>query len=81
VVELPQKPGSLRSFLDQCLGPNYDIVLFEYTKKNNRTLGPALVAIELQRPADLQPFVERMDSSGLRVQRVSPGSPLYRLFA
>ena len=47
LVEFPQEPGALRQFLDDVLGPDDDITLFEYVKRNNRETGPALVGIEL----------------------------------
>jgi threonine dehydratase len=47
VIEFAQKPGQLQSFL-HLLGPNDDIVRFEYLKKTNKEFGPALVGIELQ---------------------------------
>ena len=46
LVEFPQEPGALRRFLDEVLGPDDDITLFEYIKRNNRDVGPALVGIE-----------------------------------
>ncbi|MBS5341297.1 MAG: threonine ammonia-lyase IlvA, partial [Actinomyces sp. oral taxon 181] len=46
LVTFPQQPGALRSFLEDVLGPGDDIVHFEYTKKNNRDSGPALVGID-----------------------------------
>lgn len=36
LVDFPQEPGALRRFLDDVLGPNDDITLFEYVKRNNR---------------------------------------------
>jgi threonine dehydratase len=50
LVDFPQEPGALRRFLDEVLGPDDDITLFEYVKRNNRETGPALVGIELSRP-------------------------------
>ena len=47
LVDFPQEPGALRRFLDEVLGPNDDITLFEYVKRSNRETGPALVGIEL----------------------------------
>ena len=41
-----------RRFLDEVLGPNDDITLFEYVKRNNRETGPALVGIEIGDRAD-----------------------------
>ncbi|MDN4163243.1 threonine ammonia-lyase IlvA [Nocardioides abyssi] len=79
LVEFPQEPGALRMFLDEVLGPDDDIVLFEYVKRSNRETGPALVGIELQRPTDYAALLERMTSSGIRVEVVEPTSPLFRM--
>ena len=81
VVEFPQRPGALRSFLDEILGPADDITLFEYVKKSNRESGPALVGIELAQAADLQPLLARMGQSGLRCERIDTSSPLFRFVA
>jgi threonine dehydratase len=78
LVEFPQEPGALRGFLDRVLGPNDDITLFEYVKKNNREIGPALVGIELVDTADLGPLLARMDASGLHIERIEAGSPAFR---
>jgi len=59
-VQFPQRAGALREFLTDVLGPNDDIVLFEYTKKNNKDNGPALVGIELKNREDYDPLLERM---------------------
>jgi threonine dehydratase len=78
VVEFPQQPGALRHFLDSCLGPGDDIVLFEYMKKSNREFGPALVGVEIGARDDLEPLLERITESGLHVERVPPDSPMFR---
>ena len=78
LVEFPQEPGALRGFLDKVLGPSDDITLFEYVKKNNREIGPALVGIEIVDTADLAPLLERMAASSLQIERLSAGSPAFR---
>ena len=78
LVEFPQEPGALRAFLDDVLGPDDDITLFEYVKRSNRETGPALVGIELGSPADLEPLLERMHAAPPSVERVPPDSPLFR---
>ena len=78
LVEFPQEPGALRGFLDQVLGPTDDITLFEYVKKNNREIGPALVGIELAARTDLAPLLERMALSGLHIEPLSADSPAFR---
>ncbi|MFT4201197.1 threonine ammonia-lyase IlvA [Gordonia sp. (in: high G+C Gram-positive bacteria)] len=78
LVDFPQEPGALRRFLDEVLGPDDDITLFEYVKRNNRETGAALVGVELGSPEGLGPLVERMEQSRLHCQRLDPDSPEYR---
>jgi threonine dehydratase len=77
LVEFPQRPGALRSFIDGALGPGDDITFFEYTKKTNRESGPALVGIELARREDLEPLLERMSRTGISYQALDSTSPLF----
>jgi threonine dehydratase len=77
LVSFPQEPGALRRFLDEILGPDDDITLFDYVKRNNRENGPALIGIELARAEDLDGLLGRLDDSPLGVERVEPGSPLF----
>ncbi len=79
VVAFPQQPGALRRFLDECLGPSDDIVLFEYVKKNDREFGPAVVGVELAHRDDLEGLVARIAASGLDAQRLPPDTPIFRL--
>jgi len=79
IVDFPQRPGALRQFLDECLGPSDDIVLFEYIKKNDREYGPAVVGVQLAERTDLASLLERIATSGLDVQLLPPDSPVFRL--
>lgn len=78
LVNFSQEPGALRSFLDEVLGPNDDIVLFEYVKRNNRDLGPALVGIELGEPTDLAALLARIEASPISCERLTEDSAAYR---
>lgn len=78
LVNFSQEPGALRSFLDDVLGPDDDIVLFEYVKRNNRDLGPALVGIELGEPTDLAALLARMNASPISCERLAEHTPAYR---
>ena len=78
LVDFPQEPGALRRFLDTVLGPNDDITLFEYVKRNNRETGEALVGVELGSATDFDGLVERMKASDIHVETLEPGSPAYR---
>ncbi len=62
IVRFPQRSGALREFLTKVLGSNDDITHFEYSKKNSREKGPAVVGIELQSPADFEPLLQRMQA-------------------
>lgn len=78
LVDFPQEPGALRRFLDDVLGPNDDITLFEYVKRNNRETGEALVGVELGSAADYDGLLARMKASELHVEALEPGSAAYR---
>lgn len=79
IVEFPQRAGALRKYLDTVLGPNDDIVLFEYLKRNNKESGPALVGIELAKRGDLEPFLKRMDKLGFKYQTIDRESSLFNI--
>ncbi len=78
LVDFPQEPGALRRFLDHVLGPDDDITLFEYVKRNNRETGPALVGVELGTAAGLPGLLQRMAAGPMDVERIEPGSAAYR---
>ncbi len=78
LVEFPQEPGALRRFLDEVLGPEDDITLFEYVKRTNREFGPALVGIELAAPGDLPRLLSSMAASPIHAEQVDPDNPIFR---
>jgi threonine dehydratase len=78
LVDFPQEPGALRRFLDDVLGPNDDITLFEYVKRNNRETGEALVGIELGSAADFDGLLQRMRATEMQIETIEPGSAAYR---
>jgi threonine dehydratase len=78
LVNFPQEPGALRRFLDDVLGPNDDITYFEYVKRSNRELGPALVGVELGSREDLPGLRERMAHSRIEVEPIDPQSAMFR---
>lgn len=78
LVDFPQEPGALRRFLDEVLGPDEDITLFEYVKRNSRETGPALVGIEIARADDLPALLARMAESPVEIEPVDPSSAAFR---
>ena len=79
IVSFPQRSGALRQFLTTVLGPNDDITTFEYTKKNSKESGPALVGIELGHRDDYAGLLERMTANGFEYKEVNNDSTLFAL--
>lgn len=79
IVSFPQRAGALRQFLTEVLGPDDDITTFEYTKKNNKESGPALVGIELKQPGDYNALIARFKSNGFEFMEVNNDSTLFTL--
>ncbi|WP_313890904.1 threonine ammonia-lyase IlvA [Psychrobacillus sp.] len=79
IVKFPQRSGALRQFLDKVLGPDDDITTFEYTKKNNKESGPALVGIELKNSNDYNGLILRMSENGFSYKEVNKDSTLFEL--
>lgn len=79
LVTFNQEPGALRSFLNDVLSEGEDIIYFQYTKKNNRNTGPALVGIELPDPTDIKGLRRRMAASPLQVQEIDPSSQIFKI--
>lgn len=78
LVSFPQEPGALRRFLDEVLGPQDDIVHFEYVKRSNRDTGPALVGIELANAFDLDGLMARLADSPVEAELLATDSPMLR---
>ena len=78
LVNFPQEPGALRRFLDDVLGPSDDITYFEYVKRSNRELGPALVGVELGSRDDLPGLRERLAMSSIEAEPIDPQSAMFR---
>lgn len=64
IVNFPQRPGALRSFLDDVLGPSDDIVRFEYLKKTNKETGAALIGVEYKKSKDCEALRSNMQKFG-----------------
>lgn len=79
IIRFPQRPGALRDFLNDILGPDDDITNFEYTKKHNRATGPAMVGILLKRKEDYEKLLERMIEHKIEFQTLNGSKMLFEL--
>ena len=64
IVKFPQRAGALKEFISGVLGPHDDITHFEYTKKNSKTRGAAVVGIEVSNQEDFSGLENRMKNLG-----------------
>ena len=76
VIRFPQRSGALKEFVGNVLGPNDDIVYFEYMKKNNRENGPALIGIELKSPSDLALLKNNLTTLGFQYEYLNKNDNL-----
>ncbi|MCW3118978.1 MAG: ilvA [Chitinophagaceae bacterium] len=60
LINFAQRPGALKEFVNNVLGPGDDITRFEYMQKNNKEAGPALVGVELQSRHDYELLLEKL---------------------
>jgi threonine dehydratase len=79
IVNFPQRAGALREFLDDVLSPGDDISRFEYTKKNNKESGPALVGIELKKKGDYSRLIASMERKGFSYMELNKDNQLFNL--
>lgn len=80
IVRFPQRPGALKEFVNEVLGPEDDITRFEYVKKNAREAGPALVGVELSNPEDYQGLIDRMTEYQINYTVINEDPDLFQYF-
>jgi threonine dehydratase len=77
IVRFAQRPGALKEFVNQILGPTDDIVRFEFIQKHNKETGPALIGIEVKSTEDFKALIERMDNHKLNYTLVNQNENLF----
>ncbi|PTE68058.1 threonine dehydratase [Staphylococcus devriesei] len=53
ILNFPQRPGALKEFVNDVLGPQDDITKFEYLKKSSQNTGTVIIGIQLKNHEDL----------------------------
>jgi threonine dehydratase len=77
IVQFPQRPGALKVFVNDVLGPDDDITRFEFIKKTERERGPALIGIELRYSKDYAALLERMTIHRFEYKEVNKDPTLF----
>ncbi|PAW93442.1 threonine dehydratase [Mucilaginibacter sp. MD40] len=77
IVRFPQRPGALKLFVTEVLGPGDDITRFEFIKKTSKENGPALVGIELKNAGDYPALLQRMQENRFDVIEINKDATLF----
>lgn len=60
LIRFAQRPGALKEFVNDVLGPDDNITRFEYMQKHNKETGPALVGIEVKSRNDYELLLKNL---------------------
>lgn len=77
IIKFAQRPGALKEFVNEVLGPNDDIVRFEYMQKNNKETGPALIGIELHQVDDYDRLMEKLQQWKINYMELNKDDKLF----
>jgi threonine dehydratase len=77
LISFAQRPGALKEFVNNVLGPTDDITRFEYMQKTNKENGPALVGVELQQRADYDLLLKKMHACNIGFSEINKNDQLF----
>lgn len=77
LIRFAQRPGALKSFVNDVLGPHDDITRFEYMQKHNKELGPALVGVELRSREDYKQLLQRLQEQRFSYTELNKDDTLF----
>jgi threonine dehydratase len=77
MIQFPQRPGALKEFVNDILGPDDDITYFQFAKKNSREVGSVIVGLELKTPNDIQAIKNNMKTKGFEYQYLNEKQDLF----
>ena len=77
LIRFAQRPGALREFVNNVLGPGDDITRFEYMQKTNKETGPALVGIELLDKKDYEALIGNLAKYHIDYSEINKDDTLF----
>jgi threonine dehydratase len=77
IIKFTQKPGELRTYINNILEKNMDIIRFEYLKKTNKEYGNVLIGIQIEYPDDIQELKKRMDENNITYIELNENDQLF----
>ena len=77
MIQFPQRPGVLKEFVNDILGPEDDITYFQFKQKNSRESGPVIVGLELKNRNDVLAIKTRMNNKGFQFNYLNDKEELF----
>ena len=77
LINFAQRPGALKEFVNNVLGPTDDITRFEYMQKTKKEAGFALVGIELQDKNDYHKLMQHMKDYQINFLAINKDDKLF----
>ena len=77
MIQFPQRPGALKEFVNNILGPDDDITYFQFAKKNSREVGSVVVGLELKNKKDILAIKMNMTKNGFEFQYLNDNQDLF----
>ena len=78
LIRFPQRPGALKEFVSDVVGPTDDIVYFQFSSKTGRESGPAVVGIETTKSEDRISIENNLSEKGFEFEYLQPNSLLFQ---
>ena len=78
LIRFPQRPGALKEFVSDVMGPEDDIVYFQFSSKTGRENGPAVVGIELTDAKNLEKIKNNLSEKGFDFEYLEQNSLLFQ---
>lgn len=79
IVNFPQRPGAVLSFIRDVIGPTDDLVYIQYIRKTNKEDGPALIGIEVSSKDDYKALIKRMDANNINYEYINENNKLLEI--
>ncbi len=77
MIQFPQRPGALKEFVNNILGPDDDITYFQFAKKTSREMGSVVVGLELKNKKDILAIKMNMTKNGFEFQYLNDNQDLF----
>lgn len=78
LIRFPQRPGALKEFVSDVVGPTDDIVYFQFSSKTGRESGPAVVGIETTKSEARISIENNLSEKGFEFEYLHPNSLLFQ---